>query len=85
MAAEMFRSALPDWRSEPDQLIAEGDLVVEQFTAQGTHSGDLMGVPGTGKTITMRGINVFRIEGDRIVERWGRLDEMGLNEQLRGS
>jgi steroid delta-isomerase-like uncharacterized protein len=85
MAAEMFRSALPDWRSEPDQLIAEGDLVVEQFTAQGTHSGDLMGVPGTGKTITMRGINVFRIEGDRIVERWGRLDEMGLSEQLRGS
>lgn len=41
-----------------------------------------MGVPPTGKTIVLRGINVFRIAGDRIVERWGRLDEVGLLRQL---
>ena len=65
----MFRAALPDWHSDVDQLIAEGDIVVEQFTASGTHRGELMGVPGTGGTIVLRGINIFRIADDRIVER----------------
>ena len=82
MAAAMFREALPDWHSDLDLLVAEGDIVVEVFTASGTHRGELMGVPGSGKTLTLRGINVFRIDGDRIVERWGRLDQLGLFQQL---
>ena len=76
-AAVMFRAALPDWHSDLDQLIAEDDIVVERFTASGTHQNELMGVPGTGRTITLQGINIFRIENDQIVERWGRLDEIG--------
>ncbi len=78
----MFREALPDWHSDVDQIVAEGDIVVERFTASGTHRGELMGVPPTGKTIVLRGINVFRIADDRIIERWGRLDEVGLLRQL---
>lgn len=85
MAAETFRRALPDWRSDLDHLIAEGDLVVEHFHANGTRTGELFGLPADGRTLTLRGIQIFRIDGDKIVERWGRLDEMGLNEQLRGS
>ncbi|HWN34884.1 MAG TPA: ester cyclase [Pseudonocardia sp.] len=81
-AGQMFRRALPDWHSELDQLVAEGDVVVERFTASGTHRGELMGVPPTGRTIVLIGINIFRIEGERIVERWGRLDELGLLRQL---
>jgi predicted ester cyclase len=57
--------------------------VVERFTARGTHTGaPLLGVPATGRTITLAGINIFRLNGDRIVERWGRLDEAGLHRQL---
>ncbi len=82
LAAAVFRQALPDWHSEVDQLIAEGDNVVERFTASGTHSGELMGAQPTGKTITLAGIQIFRIGGDKIVERWGRLDEVGLLHQL---
>lgn len=81
-AAIMFRQALPDWHTEVDQLVAEADVVVERFTASGTHRGELMGVQPTGKTIVLLGVNVFRIDGDRIVERWGRLDELGLLRQL---
>jgi steroid delta-isomerase-like uncharacterized protein len=81
-AAEMFRAACPDWHSDLEQMVAEGDVVVERFTASGTFRGDLMGVPPTGATLVLPGINVFRIEGDRIVERWGRLDELGLARQL---
>lgn len=82
LAAAVFREALPDWHSYVDELVAEGDIVVERFTASGTHRGELMGAPPTGKTITLAGVNIFRVEGDRIVERWGRLDELGLLRQL---
>ena len=81
-AAVMFREALPDWHSVPEEMVAEGDIVVERFIARGTHRGELMGVAPTGRAIVLAGINVFRIEDDRIVERWGRLDELGLLRQL---
>jgi steroid delta-isomerase-like uncharacterized protein len=82
-AAAMFREALPDWHSDLDQLVAEDDIVVERFTASGTHTGGpLMGVPASGKTLTLAGINVFRVRGDKIVERWGRIDELGMLRQL---
>jgi steroid delta-isomerase-like uncharacterized protein len=81
-SAAMFRQALPDWHSDVDQLVAEGDVVVERFTASGTHRAELMGVPATGRTIVLQGINVFRVDGNKIVERWGRLDELGLLRQL---
>ena len=82
LAAAMFRGALPDWHSDIDQLIAEDDLVVERFTARGTHLGDLMGVAPTGNPLVLTGIQVFRVSGDKIVERWGRLDDVGLLRQL---
>jgi predicted ester cyclase len=78
----MFRQALPDWHSEVEELVAEGDLVVERFTASGTHRGELIGVQGTGKVLVLQGIQMFRVRDNRIVERWGRLDELGLLRQL---
>jgi steroid delta-isomerase-like uncharacterized protein len=76
-AAAMFRAAFPDWHSDLEQLVAEGDVVVERFTARGTHRGEFLGVPPTGGPVELAGINIFRIEDDLIVERWGRLDELG--------
>jgi steroid delta-isomerase-like uncharacterized protein len=83
-AAEIMRAAVPDWRSEADHYIAEDDLVVEHFRAYGTRTGELLGAPADGKTLTLRGIHIFRIAGDKIVERWGRLDTLGLQQQLTG-
>lgn len=81
--AAMFRAAMPDWHSDVDQLVEEDDIVVERFTASGTHTGaELMGAPATGRTVVLAGINVFRIADGRIVERWGRLDDLGLARQL---
>jgi predicted ester cyclase len=77
----VFREACPDRRSEPHFMVSEGDLVVECFSARGTQHGTLLGVEPTGATIVLDGINIFRIDGDRIVERWGRLDEVGLLRQ----
>jgi steroid delta-isomerase-like uncharacterized protein len=81
-AGEMMRAGFPDWRSEVHELIAEGDLVVERFTASGTHRGEVMGVPATGRTVRLPGINIFRLREGRIVERWGRLDDLAFRRQL---
>jgi len=64
---------VPDWPSKVDQLVAEDDIVAERFHASGTHRGDLMGVPGTGRALVLHAINIFRIDGDYIIERWGQL------------
>jgi len=82
-AGEIFRRAFPDWRSDPQQLIAEGDLVAENFTAHGTHQAALMGEVPSGREVVLRGVNIFRIADGKIVERWGRLDHLGLLQQLR--
>ncbi|MFD9591898.1 ester cyclase [Kitasatospora sp. NPDC059973] len=81
-AAVLFRGAFPDWHAMPDFLVAEGDMVVEHFSASGTQRGEIFGAPPTGRTVTLRGINIFRLREGRIVERWGRLDELGLLRQL---
>jgi predicted ester cyclase len=85
VAAEVMRAAAPDWHSDIDHLVAEGDVVVEHFHASGTRTGELMGVPADGNPLTLRGIQIFRIDGDKIVERWGRLDDVGLQAQLGGT
>jgi predicted ester cyclase len=81
-AGAMMRAAFPDWHSELHALVAEGDIVVERFTAGGTHEGEVMGVAPTGKTVSLPGINIFRLRDGRIVERWGRLDDLGFLRQL---
>ena len=81
-AAELFRRAFPDWRSDAEHMIAEDDLVVEHFVAHGTHRGSVMGETPTGQDVALRGIHIFRIANGKIVERWGRLDNLGLLQQL---
>jgi len=81
-AAAMIRAAFPDWHSDLGFLVEEGDLVVENFTASGTHQGEVFGVPPSGRTVTLPGINIWRIRDGRIVERWGQLDDLGMMRQL---
>ena len=82
VAGAMFRAAFPDWHSEMDIVVGEGDLVVEHFTATGSHRGEIFGVPPSGRIVILPGINIWRVRDGRIVERWGRLDELGLLRQL---
>jgi steroid delta-isomerase-like uncharacterized protein len=81
-AGAIVRAAFPDWHSDLHLLIAEGDLVAEHFTASGTQRGEMMGVPPSGREMSMNGINIFRIRDGRICERWGRLDILGFLQQL---
>jgi steroid delta-isomerase-like uncharacterized protein len=78
----MMRSAFPDFKAAIDDMIAEGDKVVIRQTWSGTHKGEFMGVPPTGKRVSFGVIDVIRIDGGRFVEHWGQMDTMGLMQQL---
>ena len=78
----MLRAAFPDAHLHIEQTIAEGDLVMNRFTVHATHQGELMGIPATGKEVTVGGINIARIADGKVMERWEELDMMGLMVQL---
>lgn len=65
-----------------DDLIAEEDQVVGRITAYGTHTGELFGIPATGKEIRVGGIAIWRIREGKILEHWHETDQLGLMVQL---
>ena len=79
---EMFAAAFPDWRESIQDVIAEGDKVVIRVTAGGTHEGEFQGIAPTGRTVTITGMGIGRIEDGRIAESWWEFDAIGLMQQL---
>jgi steroid delta-isomerase-like uncharacterized protein len=75
-------SAFPDFHSTLEDMFAEGDKVVQRFTARGTHQGEFMGIAPTGKQVTITGIGIHRIKDDKIVEGWTSMDMLGMMQQL---
>jgi predicted ester cyclase len=80
--ATMWRTAFPDLRYTLDHIIAEEDMVVEHWTARGTHQGRLFGIAPTGKYFVGMGINIHHVVDGKIVEIWEVGDALGLLQQL---
>ncbi len=78
----MFRAAFSDLRFEVEDMIAEGDKVVSRVNFSMKHTGEFMGIPPTNKQVTQEGIDILRIAGGKVVERWGLFDNMALMQQL---
>lgn len=78
----MVRTGFPDVRFTVKDLIAEGDKVVGRWTFRGTHTGNFMGIPPTGKQASVMGIAIYRIANGKIAEAWVAWDQMGLMQQL---
>ena len=78
----MMFAAFPDGRHTIDEIIAEGDKVVTRGIFAGTHQGELMGIPPTGKQITFSVIHIDRLENGKIVEHWGQGDVRTLMQQV---
>ena len=78
----VYRNAFPDIHFTVDEQIAEGDKVVTRWTGHGTHQGELLGIPATGKSSTVTGIAVDRIVNGKIAESWGIFDQFGMMQQL---
>lgn len=77
-----LRVAFPDAVFKIDDLIGEGDKLVDRFTVTGTHKGPFVGISPTGRRVALPGISVVRIDGGKVVERWGISDQLGLLQQL---
>jgi steroid delta-isomerase-like uncharacterized protein len=78
----MLRNAFPDIKATIDDVLAEGDKVAARMTWRGTHKGEFMGIPPTGKSVSIGVIDIVRFAGDKFVEHWGQMDSMGMMQQL---
>jgi predicted ester cyclase len=78
-----FRAAFPDLRvTIEDLLLADAGRFASRTTVTGTHTGDLMGMPPTGKHISVEAVDIGRIAGGQAQERWGGLNMYALLTQL---
>jgi steroid delta-isomerase-like uncharacterized protein len=77
-----LRKAFPDLRITLDQMIAEGDTVVDRWTMHATHMGEFAGIAATGKLVTITGCDILRIADGQIVEIWHIEDILGLLQQI---
>ena len=81
-AVQMVVSGLSDRGTVLDQYLDVGDTVVQNWIFRGTHTGEFMGVPATGKEVRIRGMEIWRVADGKIVERWGVVDVAGPLAQL---
>jgi steroid delta-isomerase-like uncharacterized protein len=77
-----FRSAFPDIRSAVEDVFAEGDRVVVRWSGTGTQTGELMGVPASGRPVTTTGIVILRVANGLIAECWDLFDALGVMQQI---
>jgi steroid delta-isomerase-like uncharacterized protein len=77
-----IREAFPDLRLTLGDILGEGDKVAFRYTMEGTHQGDFMGMPPTGKPFSVTGMIIARVADGKAVERWANLDTLSLMQQL---
>jgi steroid delta-isomerase-like uncharacterized protein len=77
-----YLAGFPDGRITIDGQLAEGDMVATRWTGRGTHQGELMGIPPTGKQVTVSGITISRVKNGKVVEEWSNWDTLGMLQQL---
>jgi steroid delta-isomerase-like uncharacterized protein len=75
-------NAFSDFHHEIDAQLTEGDRVASRVTGYGTHVGDFLGVPGTGKEVSMSGISIHRVVDGKLVEHWAQVDAFSLLQQM---
>jgi steroid delta-isomerase-like uncharacterized protein len=78
-----LRTGFPDMRMNPDDVLVDGEKAVARATTTGTHQGEFMGIPATGRSIDVQVIDIMRFGADgRVAEHWGVFDALGMMQQL---
>lgn len=78
------RAAFPDLIFTLDQLISAGDRVAVRWSAEGTHEGDLRGLPASGRRLRFAGQTIYELKHGQVAGHWQVVDRLGFLEQLRG-
>jgi steroid delta-isomerase-like uncharacterized protein len=77
-----MRTAFPDLKADLVALVADDESIAFAYTLSGTHKGPLMGIPATGKKVSIRGVQFSKFRDGKMVERWGSSDQLGMLQQL---
>jgi steroid delta-isomerase-like uncharacterized protein len=77
-----FRGGFPDLHGTLNRVLSEGEMVATHLTMRGTHGGEFMGIPASGRTITANGMGMYRIENGKIAEAWVMFDSADLLRQI---
>ena len=77
-----IRSAFPNLNLKIDDQLAEENKVCTRVTMTGSHQGDFLGLPATGKRVELQGVIISRLEDGLIAEEWELLDQLTLLQQL---
>ena len=77
-----FYSAFPDWREQIVELVAEGNTVAGRFRCSGTHRGEFLGEPPTGKRMEVEEVFFLRVEEGKFVDFWALEDSLRRMRQL---
>jgi len=80
--SKSLHAAFPDFKHTIEDIFAMGEKAVVRLTLTGTHKGDFMGIPATGKPIEVSGIGIAHFSEGKIVEMWLDANFMGLFQQL---
>jgi predicted ester cyclase len=75
-------AAFPDGQATIEDLITEGDRVMQRVTFRRTHQGEFLGVPATGRTVSAWVMVISRMAGGKVAEEWQLVDGLGLMQQL---
>lgn len=78
----MLHTAFPDLRVTIEEMSADGEKLWARVTFDGTHTGDLLGTPPTGKRVRVEAIDLCRFSAGKLAEHWGVFDRMGMMEQV---
>lgn len=79
----MYLAAFPDLRMSPEEVLVCGDKTVIRARATGTHQGEMMGMPATGRSVEVKLIDIMRFDdAGKICEHWGVMDMLAMMEQL---
>ncbi len=79
----MLAAAFPDMNWEPQDILVDGDKAVARVQFTGTNDGEFMGMPATGKSVSVQVIDIVRFGEDGLArEHWGVFDMMGMMQQL---
>jgi steroid delta-isomerase-like uncharacterized protein len=79
---DMFRQAFPDSYFTVEDMVAEGDKVATRKIFYGTHQGEFMGIPPTGRQVSIGLIDIVRVADGKVVEHWSMGDNLGMMQQL---
>ncbi|MGA9751536.1 MAG: ester cyclase [Acidobacteriota bacterium] len=78
----LLRQAFPDLRFTLDEVVEEGETVAARYHWEGTHRGEFLGLPPSGRSVCVAGMDFYRLREGRLAEHWHTADELGLLRQI---